>query len=640
LWGILKKLFAKRDLEQWVVDSFGGVKAASGVYVTEGKSLSCAAVYACVRVLAETVASLPLILYRRLGKGKERAVDNPLYTVLHDAPNPELTSFEMREAMMGHLALWGNAYAEVVWGRDGLPKELWPLRPDRMTVERVNGELRYWYTFLNGERVSLPPDNVLHIRGLSHDGIVGYSPVRLFREAIGLSLAMEEFGARFFGDGTHLGGIVEHPAQLSEEAYKHLQSSLAEKYSGLGKSHRILLLEEGMKWTQVGIPPEDAQFLESRKFQLNEIARIFRIPPHMVGDLERSTYSNVEQQAIDFVVHTIRPWLVRWEQAINKRLLGLSGELFVEFLVEGLLRGDTESRFRAYSIGRQWGWLSANDVRELENLNPIPGGDTYLVPLNMVPAGGARAIEGGPMPPVAESRAVPSWAARHRAVKGYKPVLLDAVKRIVAGEVKDIRRKAQQDPTGLLAWAASYYDRAKDRIASAIRPVVAAVADTVAAHLEDEMGRPPVDRASMQRHASEYAIIFGREHAGYSLAKLTEAIERGMVEEELDSWESDRVDRIVAKELVNMHGVLARVCMKESGATKVVWVNTKREECPYCRQLNGKVVPVGGAFVNSGEVLSNGAGGQFVADRPIRNPPLHAGCECILAPGDNMGIKT
>lgn len=366
--------------------------AKSGVSVTESSALTNVAVWACVRILSETVASLPLFVYRRLQRGKERVTDYPLYKILHDEPNPEMTSFTFRETLMAHLVTWGNAYAEIEYDSDGLTvKNLWPMRPDMMIVKRdkKNSRLSYEYNVPGIGTALLAPHQVLHIPGLGFDGVVGYSPISMARESIGLLQATEEFGARFFSGGATPGGVLEHPAKLSKEAQDRLRSSWNEMHSGLSNQHRIAILEEGMKFSKVGIPPNDAQFLETRKFQKSEIAALFHIPPHMVGDLERATFSNIEEQALEFVVYTLRPWLVRWEQQINHKLLSAPNEsdLFAEFQVDALLRGNMQARYAAYSVGRQWGWLSANDIRELENLNPIEGGDHYLTPLNMSTVG-------------------------------------------------------------------------------------------------------------------------------------------------------------------------------------------------------------------------------------------------------------
>jgi len=365
----------------------------TGISVNESSALTSTAVWACVRILSETLATLPLILYKRLPRGKERAIDHSLYRLLHDRPNPEMTSVTFREALMAHLVTWGNCYAEIEFETDRLTvKNLWPLRPDKMQVERnrETNEIIYKYSLPRaGGQVVLPAYRVWHIPGLGFDGLIGYSPISLAREAIGLSLATEEFGARFYSGGATPGGVLQYPKQMTKEAKENLRKSWNEQHSGLSNQHRIAILEEGMTFNKIGIPLNDAQFLETRKFQINEIARFFNVPPHMIGDLDRATFSNIEEQALEFVVYTMRPWLVRWEQSIKLKLLNeKEQDHFAEFLVDGLLRGNIEARYRAYATGRQWGWLSANDVRETENQNPLPGkeGDIYLNPLNMVPA--------------------------------------------------------------------------------------------------------------------------------------------------------------------------------------------------------------------------------------------------------------
>ena len=360
---------------------------SSGKTVNERTSMQTSAVYACVRVLAEAIASLPLHTYRYTENGKEKAVDHSLYYLLHSEPNPEMTSFVFRETLMGHLLIWGNAYAQII--RDGRGKviALYPLLPDKMIVDRTEkGEIYYIYN-KDGIEYPLRGDEVLHIPGLGFDGLVGYSPIAMAKNAIGMAIATEEYGAKFFANGASPGGVLEHPGIVKDPA--RIRESWNAVYQGTGNAHRVAVLEEGMKFQSIGIPPEQAQFLETRKFQLNEIARIFRIPPHMVGDLDKSSFSNIEQQSLEFVMYTLDPWVVRWEQAIQRSLFSSTEkkEYFAKFNVNGLLRGDYQSRMQGYAVGRQNGWLSADDIRELEDMNKLPegsGGDKYLVNGNMV----------------------------------------------------------------------------------------------------------------------------------------------------------------------------------------------------------------------------------------------------------------
>ena len=372
----------------------------SGVRVDEMSALQTSAVYACVKILAETVASLPLHLYIKKKEQHEYATEHPLYSCLYEAPNEEMTSFEFRETMMTSLLLYGNAYARII-KRKGKVSELWYLKPELMTVERDATTKKIKYTYaddITHETIVYRPEQIFHLKGLSTDGVKGLSPIAQAREAIGLSLATEEYGAKFFGNGARPGGVLEHPGILKDP--EKLRESWNKVYQGSRNSHKVAVLEEGMKYHTIGIAPEDAQFLETRKYQLNEICRIFRVPPHLVGDLERATFSNIEHQSIEFVQHTIRPWLVRWEQGISRSLLNEGERLlyYAKFNVDGLLRGDYKSRMEGYAVGRQNGWLSINDIRRLEDMSPIPkekGGDDYLVNGNMTGAKVDKKQEGG-----------------------------------------------------------------------------------------------------------------------------------------------------------------------------------------------------------------------------------------------------
>ena len=366
--------------------SFFFGSSSSGKSVNEKTALQTTAVYACVRILAETIASLPLHTYRYSPGGKEKAQDHPLYYLLHSEPNPEMTSFVFRETLMGHLLLWGNAYAQIIRDGRGRVLGLYPLLPSKMLVNRTDQGILFYQYEKDGRTYFLPDTEVLHIPGLGFDGLVGYSPIAMAKNAIGMAIATEEYGAKFFANGASPGGVLEHPGVVKDPG--KIRESWNAVYQGSGNAHRVAVLEEGMKFQPIGIPPEQAQFLETRKYQLNEIARIFRIPPHMIGDLEKSSFSNIEQQSLEFVMYTLDPWVIRWEQAISRALFsgGEKRQYFVKFNVDGLLRGDYQSRMNGYAVGRQNGWLSANDIRELENLNRISselGGDLYLVNGNM-----------------------------------------------------------------------------------------------------------------------------------------------------------------------------------------------------------------------------------------------------------------
>ena len=367
-------------------------RTTSGKPVNERTAMQTTAVYACVRILAEAIASLPLHVYEYQDDGGKKLVhDHPLYYLLHDEPNPEMTSFVFRETLMSHLLIWGNAYAQIIRDGAGRVLGLYPLLPDKMEVQRDDrGNIYYVYsrnsdenpTFKEYGNIKLKAEDVLHIPGLGFDGLIGYSPIAMAKNAVGMTLACEEYGASFFANGANPGGVLEHPGVLKDPS--KVRESWNSVYRGVSNAHKIAVLEEGMKYQQIGIPPEEAQFLETRKFQINEIARLYRIPPHMVGDLDKSSFSNIEQQSLEFVKYTLDPWVIRWEQSLQRSLLlpGEKGKYFIKLNVDGLLRGDYQSRMNGYAVGRQNGWFSANDIREMENMNPISdeeGGNLYLI---------------------------------------------------------------------------------------------------------------------------------------------------------------------------------------------------------------------------------------------------------------------
>lgn len=397
IFDIFKRRMANDAVSGAYVFPFG--RSASGKPVNARSAIQVTGVYACVRVISETVASLPLHVFERDGEGYKKAVNHRLYNVLHDEPNSEMTSFVLREVMLAHLLLWGNSYCQIL--RDGNMRVagLYPLLPDRMTVDRdEHGVLTYTYQPTKGGVVQLNPRDVLHIPGLGFDGIMGYSPIALERNAIGLALSAEEYGGKVYANGATPSGILTHPGTVKNP--KAIRDAWQNTYGGSGNSGKVAVLEEGMTFHPISMSNADAQFIETRQFQLEEICRIYRVPPHMVGDLRHATFSNIEHQALEFAQYTIAPWLVRIEQSMNRALFTESEKKkhYVHFNMDGLLRGDYESRMRGYTSGIQAGIFSINDVRALENLNPIPdeeGGNLHMVNGTMTPLSKAGAAYDG-----------------------------------------------------------------------------------------------------------------------------------------------------------------------------------------------------------------------------------------------------
>lgn len=537
------------DLDSLFAQALMGAPTATGVRVNERKALSASAVWGAVRVISESLASLPLPVYERLEpRGKRRAPTHPLFRLLHDRPNPEMSSMTLRETLQQHVLLWGNAYAEVEFDRAGRIIGLWPLLPDRTHPVRKGG-LKVYRTTIGSTiqggptvQVDLPAERVLHIPGLGFDGLVGYSVIAMHRQTVGLALAAEEFAARLFSNGLRTSGVMEHPNRMSEDAQKRFRAGVEQTHTGLSNAHRFMILEEGMKFNQTSIPPNDAQFLETRNFEVVEVARIFRVPPHKIAELNRATFSNIEHQSIEFVVDTIRPWAVRWEQAINWSLFSERdrGRFFAEHVIDGLLRGDTLSRYQAYAVGRQWGWLSANDVAELENNNPLPGeqGDIYMVPLNMVPAGQlTQPVEGQDDEPGGDDA---RSAAIGRMRRACEPLFRDAVARVIRYEVEQVRaalkRAVKHDAMASFGqWTEGFH---RDLGAYVRRQMTAAV-EACAGIVSEGVTPDAIDSLVMdlsQRHVAE------------SVGRLSGLDEEAAVRSELDRWESMRAREVAASE--------------------------------------------------------------------------------------------
>jgi HK97 family phage portal protein len=425
----------------------GGNQSASGRDVTPESALKTPTVFRCVAILSEDVGSIPLHLYRRLARGKERAVDHPLYTLLRDQPNEYQTAIEFRSVMQGAALLRGNAFAYKETNGAGRLVGLYPLHPDRITPFWADSKtIRYKFRNKQGTETVLDAAEVFHLRGFGTDPLCGLSPIAYAKEAIGLAQAAEEFGARLFSNGARPGGVLVHPTTLTAEAKKNLRESWNDMFRGTENAHKVAILEGGLKWEALGMTADDAQYIGLREIQVLDICRIFGIPPNKVGYFDKgASYASSVEQRLDYVVGTLRPQLVRWEQSISRDLL-LAGErrdYFAEFLVDGLLRGDSKQRNEGYAIGRNGGWFSANDIREMENLNPIEGGDIYLVPLNMTPADHV-----GVEPATAEPTAPDSARTFpiDSALKGYKKIFRDAIGRIVSREIVAARAAIKSDP--------------------------------------------------------------------------------------------------------------------------------------------------------------------------------------------------
>jgi HK97 family phage portal protein len=405
---------------QWFVDWIRGDEdTVSGVSVTPEAAMRLAAVWACVRVRSEDIGKLPLLMYRRNPDGsKQRVDDHPLASVMQYQANDYQTAFEFRQLMQAWIDTRGNAYAFKELDDRGRVMALWPVNPQWVTILRWPAGQNAWEIFYlihvpgpNGFTVTVPQEAILHVRGMTLDGFRGLSPISYHRETIGLGIAAQRYGSAFFGNGAQPEGAIKVPTTLSPEAARQLRASWEATHKGSGNSRKLAILDGGMEWQATAITNEDAQYISTRQMQNTQIYSLFRVPAHKVGDLSKATFSNIEQQALEYVSDCLMSEMVRWEQAIRRDLL-LDQEkkrYFFEFNADSLLRGDLLSRSQAYASARQWGWLSVNDIRDRENMNRVQDGDIYLQPMNMQDAG-APPPEPAPAPALAPPEEAPAPA--------------------------------------------------------------------------------------------------------------------------------------------------------------------------------------------------------------------------------------
>ncbi|GAA1015877.1 hypothetical protein Aple_010650 [Acrocarpospora pleiomorpha] len=657
--------------EKWIEDWWAGGSAAAGVHVSEETALHYSPFFAGIRVISEDLASLPLITYERLPRGKRRATEHALYGVLHDQPNPFMSSVALRETLQGHAMTWRGGYANIVRNGAGNVVELWPLRPERTKpeIKRTSSgkfTLMYRYTDdVNGIYAMLHPDEVLHVHGLGSNGIEGYSLVSLARQSIGLGLATERYGSALFSNGSRPSGVLKTPKVLGPPASKRLRADWEEMHRGLDNAQRIAILEEGMEWESIGMNPEDAQFLETRKFSVADMARWLRLPPHKIGDLEHATYTNIEHQALDYVTSALRIWLVRWEQAIYTRLLtaGERPRFFAEHLVDGLLRGDTKSRYEAYRIGRNWGWLSADDVAEMENRNPLPDGrgEVYLIPLNMVPAPSPKELEDAKKAPPAPAPPPPAplpddpeedprglglrgrgLPVREKIADRYAALIEAADVGLAELEQERVTALVEEHLTGGVISEQAFLDALQELYRGTIMQRTSEVwtplfGEFAAAIAEDAAADVAYDAAvDLQQWVASYVA----SHVGYRIAselgqltaQLGASSPAAAVLARLAKWVNERPGRIAAWQRVQLANASAREVWRAAGVRSVRWVTIGSEDCAYCGALDGAIADIESPFVAQGAQLDGAEGQQLAVDRNIHHPPLHPGCDCQLVP--------
>jgi len=688
--GVLDRLFERRTLsatsDGYYVDALPGLLASlipsgSGITVTEDVALTFTAYWACVKVISETMAMIPCHMYQHLKpRGKKRATDHYLYPLLHDQPNPEMTAFAYQQLKSVHLLTWGNFYANIVRDSGGRVLSLWPLNPRKMIkVTRDKEGLLYIYQLPSGEKRKLRASEVYHEKGLSTDGYVGLSPVGQNREAIGLGMSHTQFSNAFYKNGTNIGTVLYKPGRLGEEGRKNITESIEKYHAGLTRSHRLLVLDEDMKIEKLGMPLKDAQHLEAAQYNLQDMCRIHRLQLHKVGDYAHANFSNVEQLNIEFHTDTCLPWAKNSEQEIKRQLIQDRDKqtYFAEYLMDMILRGDIKTRYSAYNLGIGNGFLSENDVRDKENMNPLlkpdgsldPAGDEYwrkniwtkvgeaapapigneekqaerMTPVQIVMRD-ERTAPAVPVEVVTENRKA-SPAARNKTRKIFVPLFKDFGDKIVHIEVTDIRRAIdkyfpKRNTDGFIKRLDGFYKKFPDKISKHMMPLIQSYGSAIIEAANKEVGGSELDAKKVREFNAGYIELFIKRYVSSSRGQLEfvadekrqASIDDDLMER-LNEWEQKRPDKIATRETVEASDAFAKLAFLSAGVTKLIWVAQGAKPCPYCENLNGTVMGIEQNFIDQGTAYEpEGADGSMKIYSPCSHAPLHGGCVCTIVP--------
>lgn len=654
-----------------------------------GSALNQTPVWAAVNVISGTLGSLPLILYRELSDGgKERERENSLYDMLRWQPNSFQTAVEFIEMGQGHLCLRGNFFARLEVNRVGELIGIVPLHPDKIQLKLVGGGVvEYHYQEKAGQPRVFSSEEILHVKGLSSDGLIGYSPITVGAGAIALSGAAERYGSKFFHNSATPSGILSHPGKLKPEARSNIKKSWHSAHGG-GKQHSVALLEEGLAWTALSVSPEEAQFLETRKYQAEEVSRLFNVPPHLLMLLDRSTFSNVVEQNKSFATNTIRPWAIRWEQAIRKSILErfTPDGTFVEFEMSDLLRPDAQARAQANQILLQNGALTIDEWRARENMNPVndESGSVHWMPLNVGPISlttNTEEVDPIRQKLVEEMRSLQihsradatlqemrSLANRRKLADIAMPEIEKAAQKLVKREVKAVRRMMKKNLAGIeigreLRGTDSlfteleefYHGEFTETINAMMLPVIRKYATEIYTQATLEMNFPTEFTLELKNFIGGYMATMSNRHAKISRQELQSIISNvnfvdltNQLDAKLDIWVAKRATRMARRETTEGNGAFSKFAYQAAGSISVRWVTAGTKTCPYCRRLSGKVVSTSERFVEAGaEVLAKPVVDEngdpldetqeklkpMVSKYNIGHPPLHRACDCFISPG-------
>lgn len=641
VFGIEKRSMSVKDAQGW--ETILGPRTSSGVTVSPQRAMSVPAALSAIRLLSESVASLPLVLYRKDRQGgRERATDHPLHRLLHGSPNDRQTAFMLKEVIMLGLLTDGNGYCLVDWQENGQPSALWPVESNKVYIDQdpATGRIVYKVTLGTG-MIDVAPENILHVPGLCFDGLRGYSIIFAAREALGSAISELSHGATFFQNAAMPSGVLTHPGKLREETSEKLRSYWNQAYGNPSQAHRTALLEEGLKYEQISINNKDSQWLESRAFSVKEVARIFRLPPHLLGDLERASYSSIEQQNLEFLQYTLRPWLTRIEQSINLKLLTPKEQksLYAEFTTADFLRADTKTRFESYEVALRSGWLNVNEVRQRENMPPVDGGDAHLFQLNMAPLNEAQNQRRG-------------HSEAHLATKPkieYRSIARETNKAKIEGAVRELLDEEGSTLLSLIDDNSSeaeikeilqrYYEERGPAVKAKMQPLFAGMTQALQRAAAEKANAVPWSEAEMVPFVERQAETFSSKHVGIGLTMALAAAALPEPKRELaETFEAAleaRPSKAAHLSSTALEADTAYETFRKAGVTKLQWV-TEQDACEFCAQLSGKIVGIEQPFVREGEEIP-GPGGQaagLTARSPRISPPLHLGCHCSIQPVD------
>jgi len=645
--------FEDYDDQKWLDYTGGGITKA-GLRINEVNSLSISAIYSAINIIAGTIASIPKAIYRELKSGgKEKAKDHPLYDRLHNKPNnSNMTSWQWIFSSLVHKYLWGNWYTQIDT-KSYRDRELIPLLPDRTYLDPEKKD-RY-VTMEKGKTIYIAKEKILHIPHFSLDGISGKGVIHYARESLGISKALDEFAGSFFGSGIHPGGFVEIAGGMEKETRNELQKDFNEKYRGLGKLFSAIFLTGGAKWNKEEIDPERAQALQSRQFSVIEVSRWMNLPPHIMRELSRATYSNIEQQGIELVIYSFLPLTSQIEQAMNIAFFDDEErkDHYVKFELKGLLRGDIQARTEFYKAMLDRGVYNADQVLDLEDENPQPDGlgKIYHVPLNMI----NKELIMSPQPLTIENKSAPivvkrdlkpaiqqrSAALRRKITISYKSLFDEYGKKIVKKEVDAIRGAIEEmlSQKGIVDfnnWLENYYRDFGKEIDKHASPLISSYAAAVLPVAQDEINSDFDISPQYQDFQREYKDYFTARHIKSSQGQLGAVIrdaqeagenEAEALEQRLTEWEEKRPGKITMRETIRAESAFARSVFALSGISKIRSI-AYGTNCPYCQALDGKVIGIDDFFLTKGDFQPEGAKEPLKVTSNRSHPSYHEGCDC------------